>query len=214
MKVEEADRQTRVLRARSSEQFTTCQRLLDEAMRLHVKWPVSKDPSGAEAFAQEVAQFVGRGLQIRLSLTRPVRVAYAQEAALGTTIFRKVLLMASELVPALFDKCCMSDLARCIFDHGSHIIPLKPLSGHELRHRFAMEPLMIGLWTMYFDVCNPRERQALMQATDAQLLQVFAGIRSDGDRVPTPATLAKRLLGHGDATPRTQLDGHGSIFPM
>jgi hypothetical protein len=163
-----------------------CGRLVKEALRVGIEWPVSNKLEVVQAFAKRVVQFVGTGFRIKGK--------NAQDSAFAGGICRKVFLATSEFVPAVFDACSMSDMMTWTHDEGAYVDPLKPMSGAELRERFGMQPLMIGYWASQLSSCDPRAQQALQQADDTRLLHVLAELRSEESRVPTPDTIARRLL--------------------
>ena len=180
------------LLARPDVLLTHCGRMVYEAMRVDLEWPGSSEPGVVRAFAKRVVEFVGQGFQI----TRET----AQDSCDVSTVVRKVLLVASEFVPAVFDQCSMSDIVKWTHDEGSYADPLMSMDGAELRRRFGMQPLMIGFWTSHFECCDAREKRALMQADDTRLLQVLAELRSIGHRVPRADTIARSLLGDNNRT--------------
>ena len=79
-----------------------CGRLVNEAMKVGVTWPMSNELEVVQAFGKRVVQFVGTVIR---STGEP-----SQDSALAGRICRKVLLATSECVLALFDKCSMSDM--------------------------------------------------------------------------------------------------------
>ena len=81
-----------------------------------------------------------------------------------------MLLAASECVPALFDKCSMSDMVTWTHDEAECVEPLKSMNGAELTDMFGMQPLLIGYWTSQFGSCDLRAQQALQQADGSRLL--------------------------------------------
>ena len=170
----------------SAEALTSCERLVSEATKVDLQWPASTQTEVVQAFAQRVVEFVGQSFQINKEI--------AEDMSVASAVVRKVLLVASEFEPTVFDNCCMSDITKWTHDEGSqHVHPIVSMNGAALRSRFGMQPPLIGYWTSKFECCDPRGVQALQQAEDARLVQVLDEFRIAGPHVPTPDAIAKRL---------------------
>ena len=137
-----------------------------------------------QAFAQRVVEFVGQSFQINEGI--------AEDVGFASAVVRKMLLVASEFEPTVFDNCCLSDIMKWTYE-DSYVAPIVSMTGAELRSRFGMQPPLIDYWTSKFESCDPRELQALQQAEDARLLQVLNKFKADGHHDPTPDAVAKRL---------------------
>ena len=166
------------------EALTHCERLVSEATKVDLQWPTSTQTKVVQAFAQRVVEFVGQSFQINEGI--------AEDVGFASAVVRKMLLVASEFEPTVFDNCCLSDIMKWTYE-DSYVAPIVSMTGAELRSRFGMQPPLIDYWASKFESCDPRELQALQQAEDARLLQVLNKFKADGHHDPTPDAVAKRL---------------------
>jgi len=170
----------------SVEARRSCERLVSEATKVDFQWPAFTQTEFVQAFAQQVVEFVGQSFQINKEI--------AEDMSVASAVVRKVLLVASEFEPTVFDNFCMSDIMKWTHDEGSsYVDPIVSMNGAKLRSHFGMQPPLICYWTSKFECCDPRGVQALQQAEDTLLVQVLDKFRTDGRHDPTPDAIAKRL---------------------
>ena len=164
-----------------------CQRVIDAVEHVDIVWPDTNDCTVMARFAENVSDCVHSALDIGRDEDK------GRYSAVG--VARKIILYVSDFMPDAFDKCRMEVLLNWTADQGGHAVALKPLSGHQVRTAFGVEPLMVPCWTCFLGSCHSDALTALQQASDKRLLEILADLNKQGNFAPGPHTIAKVLLG-------------------
>ena len=116
-------------------------------------------------------------------------------AELGVPCCFRKSLPTWQVEKDLFDKVAMNEICQLSADEGSHIDDTKASNGRELREQFGLQPLMVSCWTCYLGCLHADAMKAMEQASDKRLLEIVAGLKSEGNLAPGPHTIAKVLIG-------------------
>ena len=110
--------------------------MIDVVEHADIVWPDTNDRTVMTRFAENVIKCVRSALHIGRDEDK------ALYSAVG--VARKIILYVSDFMPNAFDKCRMEVLLNWTADQGGHAIALKPLSGHQVRTAFGVQPVIDG----------------------------------------------------------------------
>ena len=143
-----------------------------EAEKVRVAWPTRGQ---AIPFASKILQFA-RAARAYNEDGQPVGFCGGRDPAHGYTVksfTRGMLIVAETMDPTLFDDVQLEEIQAFAPDENKHTSCLKSWTGLEIRHRFALSPLMLSCYCCIAGWMDIAHMQQMMKFDDAKLMSVL-----------------------------------------